>query len=577
MKHCLIVVLAMIGLSHSTVQAESPQFEFQKGDKISLIGATLAERMQYFGHLEALLHANHPDLQLSFRNLAFSADEVAFRPRSLNFGEPDQHLTHSESDVVFAFFGFNESFKGEEGLEKFEDELIQFVRHTLKQKYNGESAPRLVLFTPIPHEDLKNPNLPDGSADNANIAMYSQVMKKVAAEESVSFVDLFTPTQNVMLQDSEHVTFNGIHLTNSGYQKLAPVFYEALTDEAPPQQVSPQLLAEVQEKDYQWFNRYRAVNGYYIYGARNKVWNNEEVMENERAKLDEMCSVVDQRIWKLVSGQQISATPDYSTTRGYVPVETNYKEPIEILPPEEAIKQFHVADGYAVNLFASEVDFPDIENPVQITFDTQGRLWVATMPSYPGYKPPHKPHDKLLILEDTDGDGKADKQTVFAENLHVPTGFELGDGGVYVSQQPNLMFLKDTDGDGKADFSRLVLHGFDSGDTHHAIGAFTWGPGGGLYMHEGTFHHSMTETPYGPVRNAHGGIYRYDPTKEQYETFVHYNFANPWGHVFDKWGQNFVADASGGANYFGTAFSGKAPQFTGRKISGRSSSFMLLR
>jgi len=564
MRRFFLTVIAVVGLFSSVVRAESPQFEFQKGDKISLIGATLAERMQYFGHLEALLHANHPDLQLSFRNLAYSADEVAFRPRSLNFGEPDQHLTHSESDVVFAFFGFNESFKGEEGLEKFEDDLRQFVRHTLKQKYNGESAPRLVLFTPIPHEDLKNPNLPDGSANNSNIAMYSQVMKKVAAEESVSFVDLFTPTQKVMLQDSEHVTFNGVHLTDAGYKKLAPVFYEALLSEEPRQEVSSQLLAEVQEKDYQWFNRYRAVNGYYIYGARNKVWNNEEVMENERAKLDEMCAVVDQRIWKLVNGQQISATPDYSTTRGYITVETNYKEPIEILPPEEAIKQFHVADGYAVNLFASEVEFPDIENPVQITFDTQGRLWVATMPSYPGYKPPHKPHDKLLILEDTDGDGKADKQTVFADNLHVPTGFELGDGGVYVSQQPNLMFLKDTDGDGKADFSRLILHGFDSGDTHHSIGAFTWGPGGGLYMHEGTFHHSMTETPYGPVRNAHGGIYRYDPTTEKYETFVHYNFANPWGHVFDKWGQNFVADASGGANYFGTAFSGKAPQFTGQ-------------
>ena len=339
MRRFCLTVIAVVGLFSSVVRAESPQFAFQKGDKVSLIGATLAERMQYFGHLEALLHANHPDLQLSFRNLAFSADEVAFRPRSLNFGEPDQHLTHSESDVVFAFFGFNESFKGEEGLEKFEVDLRQFVRHTLKQKYNGESAPRLVLFTPIPHEDLKNPNLPDGSANNANIAMYSQVMKKVAAEESVSFVDLFTPTQKVMLQDSEHVTFNGVHLSDAGYKKLAPVFYEALLSEEPRQEVSSQLLAEVQEKDYQWFNRYRAVNGYYIYGARNKVWNNEEVMENERAKLDEMCAIVDQRIWKLVNGQQISATPDYSTTRGYIPVETNYKEPIEILPPEEAIKQ----------------------------------------------------------------------------------------------------------------------------------------------------------------------------------------------------------------------------------------------
>lgn len=566
MKRCLLAVA--VTLFASTLPAASPQFQFQANDNVSLIGGTLAERMQYVGHFEALLHANHPDLNLSFRDLGFSADEVSFRPRSLNFGEPDQHLTHSKSDVVFAFFGFNESFKGEAGLEKFEADLREFVQHTLKQKYNGTSAPRLVLFTPIPHEDLDNPNLPDGSANNANIAIYSQVIRQVADDFNVSFVDLFTPTQQVMIEDEGYLTFNGIHLTDLGYQKLAPVFYEALLGKAPTAKVTPQLLAEVREKDYQWFNRYRAVNGYYIYGARNKVWNNEEVMENERAKLDEMCAIVDQRIWKLVKGEAISPEPDYSTTRGYVPVETNYKEPIEMLSPEEAVKLFHVQDGYEVNLFAGEVEFPDIENPVQITFDTKGRLWLSTMPSYPGYKPPNKPHDKLLILEDTDRDGKADKQTVFADNLHVPTGFELGDGGVYVSQQPNLMFLKDTNGDDQADFSRIVLHGFDSGDTHHAIGAFTWGPGGGLYLHEGTFHHSMVETPYGPVRNAHGGIYRYDPTKEKFETFVHYNFANPWGHVFDKWGQNFVADASGGANYYGTAFSGKAPQFTGQEDFG---------
>ncbi len=548
--------------------AQSPRVQLQRGDRICLIGNTLAERLQYFGHVESLLHANYSEHDLTIRNLGFSADELAFRPRSLNFGEPDAHLTHSRADVVFAFFGFNEAFAGEAGLPKFEEDLRAFVRHTLAQKYNGRSAPRLVLFSPIAHENLKNPNLPDGSANNVNIALYTETMRQVAAELKVPFVDLFTPSQRQMRDAETPLTFNGIHLTDDGERRFAPTFWEAAFGAAPRVASPSALLREVQEKNFQWFHRYRAVNGYYVYGARNQVWNNEAVMENERVKLDEMCALADRRIWTVARGGAVPAEFDYSATRPHLEVESNYKEPIEILSAEEAVKLFHIADGYAINLFVGENDFPDLQNPVQMTFDTRGRLWVAVMPSYPGYKPPTKPQDKLLVFEDTDGDGRADKQTVFADDLHVPTGFELGDGGVYVAQQPNLVFLKDTDGDGKADTREILLSGFDSGDTHHAIGAFTWGPGGGLYLHEGTFHHSMVETPYGPVRNAHGGIYRYDPTREKFETFVHYNFANPWGHVFDAWGQNFVADASGGANYFGTAFSGKAPQFTGQEDFG---------
>ena len=124
------------------------------------------------------------------------------------------------------------------------------------------------------------------------------------------------------------------------------------------------------------------------------------------------------------------------------------------------------------------------------------------MPSYPLYLPGTPVNDKILILEDTDGDGKADKQTVFADKLHVPTGLEFGDGGVFVAQQPNLMFLKDTDGDDKADVRELVLHGFDSADSHHSISAFTCDQGGALYFEEGTFHHYAGRNALRPARAA---------------------------------------------------------------------------
>ena len=119
------------------------------------------------------------------------------------------------------------------------------------------------------------------------------------------------------------------------------------------------------------------------------------------------------------------------------------------------------------------------------------------------------------------------------------------------------MFLKDLDGDDKADTRSLIMHGFDTADSHHAMHAFTWDPGGALYWQEGTFHHSQVETPYGPQRLANAGVFRFEPKTLKFDVFVSYGFANPWGHYFDKWGQNLVADASGGANYYGTAFSGQ--------------------
>ncbi len=562
----LIALAGCIQSVHAAEPKPVPKLTLDHGDHVCLIGNTLAERLQYFGHFETCLHLSFPASELVVRNLGFSADEVKFRPRSMNFGTPDQHLTMQKADVILAFFGFNESFAGDEGLPAFEADLREFVQHTLEQKYNGRSAPRLALISPIMHEDLKNPHLPDGKASSAHLAKYCDVMRKVAKETMVPFVDLITATRDLMEQSQVRLTLNGIHLTDDGERIVAPVLVERLFGLAPKfeKEAYEKLRAEVNEKNYQFFHRYRAVNGYYIYGERNRVWNNEAVMENERGKLDDMTAIRDKRVWAIAQGHAVPATIDDSGTRPHLEVKSNFNEPIRIVPPEDAVTKFTLAKGYRVNLFASEVEFPDLKNPVQTAFDARGRLWVSTMPSYPGYLPPEKPDDKLLILEDTDGDGKADKQTVFADKLHVPTGFEFGEGGVYLAQQPNLMFLKDTDGDDKADVRQLILHGFDTGDTHHAMHAFTWGPGGGLFFAEGTFHHTAVETPYGPVRNAHGGIYRFDPVTWKFETWVHYNFANPWGIYFDKWGQSYVADASGGANYYGTAFSGKAPQFTGQ-------------
>ena len=165
----MIRLLAVVGIlwniaAGSSVFAQQAEpLALKKGDHICYIGNTLADRMQHHGWLETLLQSRFPDHELVFRNLGFSADELTVRPRSDNFGSPDKHLAFSKADVIFAFFGYNESYQGEAGLPAFRKELAEFIDHTLSQKYNGKSAPRLVLFSPIAHEDLNSPNLPDGN------------------------------------------------------------------------------------------------------------------------------------------------------------------------------------------------------------------------------------------------------------------------------------------------------------------------------------------------------------------------------------------------------------------------------
>jgi glucose/arabinose dehydrogenase len=545
-------------LAAATSAGEAHRLELKKGDRIIIIGNTLAERMQYFGHFETLLYARFPDLELVVHNLGWSADEVALRPRQARFNDHGHRLQDEKPDVLIAAFGFNESFAGPAGLPKFRRDLEKFLRDSTATRYNGKAAPKVVLLSPIAQEDMKDPHLGDGKKNNEIIKLYADAMAELARQHGVLYVDLFTSTQELYPSAKPPLTINGVHLGDEGYRRLAPVIDAALFG-PPPSSAKADMKAlydAVQEKNRQFFYDYRAVNGCYIYGGRKAPFGIIN-FPAEFAKLRKMIQVRERRIWAIAQAKPVPATIDDSGTGDFVAVKTNYKDPIHITTPEEELKTFKLPEGYAINLFASEVEFPDLEDPVAMTFDARGRLWVTTMPSYPMYLPGTKPNDKILILDDANGDGKADSCRVFADGLHVPTGFELGDGGVYVSQQPNLMRLKDTDGDDRADVRELLLHGFDTADSHHAMHAFTWDPGGALHWQEGTFHYSQVETPHGPKRLNEAGIFRWEPKTWKFDVFVSYAFANPWGHYIDAWGQNLVADASTGFNYYGTAFSGQ--------------------
>ncbi len=223
-----------------------------------------------------------------------------------------------------------------------------------------------------------------------------------------------------------------------------------------------------------------------------------------------MASVRDSVIWDIASGKPAPTKIDDSQTGELYTPPTRFGAPDQknkseaelfYLDPPELIKSCTVPDGFEVKLFADEKQFPDIAKPVQMNFDSKGRLWISTMPSYPQWRPGDPaPTDKLVILEDTDGDGKADKHKVFYDKLHCPTGFEFFKDGVLVIDQPRMLFLRDTNGDDVADEVIPILDGWASDDTHHTAGAFEWSHGNYLRMLEGVSMSTTVETPW--VRSA---------------------------------------------------------------------------
>lgn len=573
--HALSLAVAVLFITLVSQQATAAEkLSLKKGDHICLVGNELGERMQHHNFWETLLHQQFGDKELVVRNLCFPGDEPLNRLRSLNFGDPDKHLTHSKADVILFFFGFNESFAGADGVDAFKADLTKLVTETKAKDYSGKGSPRMVLVSPIAFENTGDANLPAGSEHNARLGLYAEAIAQVADETGVVFADIFGPSKKLFESSDERLTLNGSHLNEAGYRALAPLFQQALFGgDIAAVANAPKLKAEIDDKNFHWWHRYRAVNGYSIWGTRGKAgsdgtYNNTDVMERERAILDEMTANRDARIWQVAQGKSVPAKVDDSNTLPFIVPKTNVgreNDPnvkagklgsFEYRPAAEQQKYFALADGYEINLVASEEDFPELANPVAMNFDNKGRLWVSTMPSYPQWQPKSKMDDKLIILEDKNGDGRADECKVFAGGLHQPTGFELGNGGVYVAMQPDILFLKDTDGDDREDVRIRQLVGFDTADSHHGLAAFEWGPDGGLYFQEGTFKQSQVESPYGLNRLGDAGVWRYEPRTAKMEVHVSLAFANPWGHVFDRWGQNFIADASPGFNYWATPISG---------------------
>jgi hypothetical protein len=290
-------------------------------------------------------------------------------------------------------------------------------------------------------------------------------MREAARQEQVGFADVFAPTAEAMRSEGSDLTLNGVHLTAEGDRLFSELLYrEVFGEEAPPADAA--LREAIVDKNRQFCRRFRPLNTFYYTGGRNKDYGYLDFLPAMK-NFDLLVANRDRRIWDLAQGKAVAAKVDDSNVPP-LPKAIESRGANEWLPAAEELKAFKIDPRFEVNLFAGEQEFPELANPIQMRWDSRGRLWVSCSSTYPHVYPGNEPTDRLVILEDTDGDGRADKSTLFAGDLHIPLSFEFGDGGVYVSEMPSLTFLKDTDGDGRADLRQQLLTGFGTEDSHHA-------------------------------------------------------------------------------------------------------------
>jgi putative membrane-bound dehydrogenase-like protein len=210
------------------------------------------------------------------------------------------------------------------------------------------------------------------------------------------------------------------------------------------------------------------------------------------------------------------------------------------LAPEQAAREMTVPRGFNVRLFAGE---PDVVQPIAMAIDDRGRVWIAEAYSYPRRVPDSQARDRIIIFEDTDGDGRFDRRKVFADRLNLVSGLEVGFGGAWVGAAPYLLFIPDRDGDDRPDGPpKVLLDGWGQHDTHETLNSFIWGADGWLYGCHGVFTHSLVGKPgaTGAERTAiNAGVWRYHPTRHVFEVFAH-GTSNPWGIDFDARGQMII-------------------------------------
>ncbi len=504
------------------------KFSVADKDVIIFVGQENFVRDQKAGEIESILALQYSGQKPRFRSMAYEADTVYEQWRDLNFGSWTRQLETAEATIVICQFGQMEALDGQGRLTEF-----TAAYHRLLDQFAARTR-KLVLVSPMPFEKPLPPQTPDLTLRNEDVLAYAAAVREVARQRAAVFVDLTVPGRAKL---SPRWTDDGIHLNPEGLREVARIIAAQLGAKEQSLAGNPALREAIAEKNRVWYDAWRPANWSFVYGDRisqpfGKSGGLEPSLKEEFERHRPLVAAADARIHAMARGE--TAPPAVLPSTGSTPlVET------KALSPEEELATFTAAEGYEVNLFASERD--GVVKPTQFSWDEKGRLYIACSPTYPQSRASAKPADYILVLEDANGDGKAEKSWKFAEGLTMVQGVELGEGGVFACDFDQIVHFRDTDGDGRADQRRVYLSGFGIGDTHQLVNSITHGPDGSLWFTQGLHAFSRVETPWGISRLDRAAVWRLRPRQLRLEGFFGGGMAgaNCWGVAFDDYGQVF--------------------------------------
>ena len=504
------------------------KFTLEAKETIVFTGQTNLVRDSKSGELESMLASAFAAKEPSFRSMAWEGDTVYEQWRDLNFGAWKAQLDAVNASIVVAQFGQVESFDGVAKLPQFAS-----AYHRLIDQF-ASRTPRLVLISPMPFEKPVASHAPDLTQRNADVKAYANAVRDIAKQRGAVFVDLFTPLSK-RDASAPRLTDNGLHLNETGLREVAKIVAQQLGASISEADDLSSLRTAIVEKNRLFFDTWRPANWSFVYGDRitQKFGKASEIAPTLKESFEArrpMVEKLDVNIQAIARGDKVA------------PIVSSPPEPVKtpaVMTADEELASFTIADGYEVNLFASE-DL-GVAKPTQIAWDERGRLYVACSSTYPQTVPGVKPSDFILVLEDTDHDGKADKSHKFAEGLTMVQGVELGEGGLFVCDFDQIIHLRDTDGDGKADTKRVLFSGFGIGDTHQLANSIAHGPDGSLWFSQGLHAFSRVETAHGLAVLEKSGVWRLNPRTQKMEGFFNGGKAghNCWGVAFDDYNQVF--------------------------------------
>ncbi len=524
-------------------------FELRDGDRVLFMGDTFFEREVDYGHIEARLTAAFPDRNITFRNLSWAGDTPLGRAKaSFDWNKsPDDWLKRVKDQVAlvkptvaFLSFGTTAALEaGVAGIPGFGNDMSKLMAAI--EEVSGHKV-RFVLLGPTPCE-LWAPN---AGKNNIALLLYDVAVADLAAEQQAVFVPLMDAWPEIAQANTTRIhqrTDDGLHLNPLGQNVLAVWIEHQLTGRSTSQPAAAAeiLRAAIRKKNELFFHRWRPANWTYLLGFRKHEQGQNAV---EIPKFDPLVAEWDVRIARLrdLKHQDAATVKEVKALLADKPREhrdPNFKE--------QPLPTFEVADGFEVTLWAEN---PLLYKPIQMNWDAKGRLWVASSRVYPQIAPGQDAEDAVIVLEDTNGDGKAEKSTVFADGLLIPSGvLPDNEGGCYVAASHQLLHFADKNRDGKGDEKKIVLSSFGTEDTHHNLHTLRWGYDGHFYMNQSIYTHTHVETPFGVRRLNSAGIWRFNPDNWRMEIFTK-GACNPWGHHWDQFGNDYFTDGAGGKGIY---------------------------